>query len=67
MDGTVVAYDADEGTGEINARDGKKYVFVRADLLDSGIEPATGLIVSFEPTGLAASKIRITGRAILLK
>jgi len=66
-DGTIVTYEADKDTGVIHAHDGKKYSFAKADLVNSRIEPETGLIVSFEATGLAASKIGVTGRAILLK
>ncbi len=67
MAGTIVTYEADKETGVISALDGKTYSFGGADWLSSGFTPEVSLIVAFEPAGSCALKIRVTGRAILLK
>jgi len=67
MDGTIVTYAADEGTGVINAHDGKSYHFAIADWPYPKIIPEAGLMVTFEPAGTTALKIKFVGRAILMK
>ena len=49
MQGKIVIYYPQIGSGAIQSAEGEQYIFTRADWASSGITPRLGQDVSFEP------------------